>query len=39
MLHCYLDTDIELKDVKNFDYLNPILENICADISKVINLI
>lgn len=36
MLHCYLDTDIELKDVNNAEYLNAIIDNIITDMTIVI---
>uniref|UniRef100_A0A915CQ64 Inositol 1,4,5-trisphosphate receptor n=1 Tax=Ditylenchus dipsaci TaxID=166011 RepID=A0A915CQ64_9BILA len=35
MLHCYIDTDIELKDASNTDYLEAIMDDIISDITKV----
>lgn len=31
MLHCYIDTDIELKDASNNEYLESILDDVIAD--------
>uniref|UniRef100_A0A913HZP3 Inositol 1,4,5-trisphosphate receptor n=1 Tax=Strongyloides stercoralis TaxID=6248 RepID=A0A913HZP3_STRER len=31
LMHCYIDTDIELKDARNFEYIDQILKNICED--------
>lgn len=36
MLQCYIDTDIELKDASNSDYLEAIIDDIINDIIKVI---
>uniref|UniRef100_A0A0N4ZIS5 Inositol 1,4,5-trisphosphate receptor n=1 Tax=Parastrongyloides trichosuri TaxID=131310 RepID=A0A0N4ZIS5_PARTI len=36
MMHCYIDTDIELKDARNVEYIDQILKNICEDM-KVYN--
>ncbi|KAH7730957.1 ITR-1 protein [Aphelenchoides avenae] len=33
MLHCYIDTDIELKDANNAEYLECILDQIIQDLS------
>lgn len=35
MLHCYVDTDAEMKDVYNVDFIEQILSNIVVDIQKV----
>ncbi|VDK41879.1 unnamed protein product [Anisakis simplex] len=35
MLHCYIDTDAEMKDVYNVDYIEQILSNMLADIQKL----
>lgn len=35
MMHCYIDTDAEMKDVYNVDYIEQILGNMLADIQKV----
>ncbi|CAD5219928.1 unnamed protein product [Bursaphelenchus okinawaensis] len=32
MLHCYIDSDIELKDANNAEYLEQIMDDILADI-------
>ena len=37
MLHCYVDTDAEMKDVYNVDFIEAILNNIVIDIQKVKN--
>uniref|UniRef100_A0A0N5C5P1 Inositol 1,4,5-trisphosphate receptor n=1 Tax=Strongyloides papillosus TaxID=174720 RepID=A0A0N5C5P1_STREA len=31
LMHCYIDTDIELKDARNVEYIDQILKNICED--------
>jgi hypothetical protein len=36
MLHCYIDTDAEMKDAYNIDYIEQILNNILIDIQKVV---
>uniref|UniRef100_A0AC35U5D8 Inositol 1,4,5-trisphosphate receptor n=1 Tax=Rhabditophanes sp. KR3021 TaxID=114890 RepID=A0AC35U5D8_9BILA len=33
MMHCYIDTDIELKDACNSDYIEYILKNILSDLT------
>ncbi|MFH4981291.1 hypothetical protein AB6A40_008000 [Gnathostoma spinigerum] len=38
MLHCYIDTDAEMKDVYNVDYIEQILKNILSDIIKMMSL-
>lgn len=38
LLHCYIDTDAEMKDVYNADYIERILSNILSDISQVFQL-
>lgn len=35
MLHCYIDTDAEMKDVYNVDYIEQILNDILSDIHKL----
>lgn len=35
MLHCYIDTDIELKDANNVEYLELIMDCILDDIKQV----
>ncbi|KAI6200598.1 Inositol 1,4,5-trisphosphate receptor [Aphelenchoides besseyi] len=35
MLHCYIDTDIELKDANNVEYLEQILDDVLCDIRKL----
>uniref|UniRef100_A0A915CC30 Inositol 1,4,5-trisphosphate receptor n=2 Tax=Parascaris univalens TaxID=6257 RepID=A0A915CC30_PARUN len=35
MMHCYIDTDAEMKDVYNVDYIEQILGNMLADIQKL----
>ncbi|KAL3082805.1 hypothetical protein niasHS_010607 [Heterodera schachtii] len=35
LLHCYIDTDIELKDASNGEYLDAILEDAIADMGKL----
>jgi inositol 1,4,5-triphosphate receptor type 1 len=35
MLHCYIDTDIELKDASNTEYIEAIMDNILEDINKL----
>ncbi|VDD89339.1 unnamed protein product [Enterobius vermicularis] len=35
MLHCYVDTDAEMKDVYNVDFIEQILSNIVVDIQKL----
>uniref|UniRef100_A0A183UJY7 RYDR_ITPR domain-containing protein n=1 Tax=Toxocara canis TaxID=6265 RepID=A0A183UJY7_TOXCA len=35
MLHCYVDTDAEMKDVYNVDYIEQILSNMLSDIQKL----
>ncbi|KAI6214303.1 Inositol 1,4,5-trisphosphate receptor [Aphelenchoides besseyi] len=34
MLHCYIDTDIELKDANNVEYLEQILDDVLCDIRR-----
>lgn len=35
MLHCYIDTDIELKDASNAEYIEAIMDNILEDIKRL----
>lgn len=35
MLHCYIDTDAEMKDVYNVDYIEQILSNVVVDIQRL----
>lgn len=35
MLHCYIDTGAEMKDVYNADYFELILQNILSDVEEV----
>uniref|UniRef100_A0A914HGQ2 MIR domain-containing protein n=1 Tax=Globodera rostochiensis TaxID=31243 RepID=A0A914HGQ2_GLORO len=35
LLHCYIDTDIELKDASNGEYLDAILEDAIGDMGKL----
>ncbi len=35
MLHCYLDTDADMKDVYNTEFVEAILSNILSDIQLV----
>lgn len=39
MLHCYIDTDIELKDASNAEYLEAIMDNILEDIRRINNML
>jgi len=35
MLYCYIETDAEIKDAYNMNYINRIFNNIIADVKKV----
>lgn len=35
MLHCYIDTDIELKDANNAEYLEAVMDDVISDITKL----
>lgn len=35
MIHCYIDTDIELKDANNVEYLELIMDSILEDINQL----
>lgn len=35
MLHCYIDTDIELKDANNAEYIDLVMDGILEDIKQV----
>lgn len=39
MLHCYIDSDIELKDANNTEYLEQIMDDILCDIRRLSHLL
>uniref|UniRef100_A0A1I7YYU4 Inositol 1,4,5-trisphosphate receptor n=1 Tax=Steinernema glaseri TaxID=37863 RepID=A0A1I7YYU4_9BILA len=36
MLHCYIDTDVEMKDAYNAEYIESILDNMLHDINQLV---